>query len=83
MSARAGAAIHRSGYGVALDIGKLAQVLERLGISLADDVCFIVAIEDVGKLEGIAVGSAIGGCGVIAYQLADFVLKIFYLFGIA
>ena len=74
---------HHSGYGVALDIGKLAQVAERLGISLTDDVGLAVAVEDVGKLEGIAVGSAIGGCGVIAYQIADFVLEVLELFGSA
>ena len=79
----AGAACHLSGDGVALNARKLAQVLERLGIALADNVGVFVTVEDVCQLEGIAVGSARSGFGVIAYHFADFVFKGLQLVGVA
>ena len=76
MAARAGAALHDAVDGVAGNSGQIAQVLECLGIALADHVGGGIPVKDIDQLPGIAVGRAlgIGSFVVITGQVTDSIL---------
>ena len=76
MAARAGAALHDAVDGVAGNPGQIAQVLECLGIALADHVGGGIPVKDIDQLPGIAVGRAlgIGSFVVITGQVTDSIL---------
>ena len=77
MAACTGAAGHLTGDGIAVNAaGLIAQVLEGLGIALADHIGFAVAVKDPDQLPGVRIsGEAVGaGCSVvIGYQIADLI----------
>ena len=85
VAAFARAACHRAGHQRAgnarilesASIGcQVAQVLERLGVALADDIGVVLAVEHIDQLPGIAVGLAGShGCRIVGYLFFD-VIKI-------
>ena len=61
----------------------IAQILERLGVTLTDDPCIFVSIKDPDHLPGIAVATSVGrGCStvIVLHQRADFILVCQQLF---
>ena len=76
VSAGAGAAVHGAGDSVAgggLEAAQVTQVLEGLGVTLADHVGGRIVVKYPDDLPGISVGRAavVHGCKIIGNQLAD------------
>ena len=84
MATCTGAARHSAGDCVADSIikgGQVAQVLERLGIALADHVGVLVPVKDVDDLPGVAIRGITITCGIIIIrnQFTDLVFIGFQL----
>ena len=84
----AGAAGHRAGHAVGADalvikLGLVAEVLESLGVALADHVGVRIVVEDIDQCPGSLIligGAAVCGLGVVGHPAADLLLVVGELF---
>ncbi len=77
MGARPGASAHRAGDQIGGGACKpqVAQILEGLGITLADDVGIGIPVEHVYELPGISVGDVriVDGSVIVRYKGTDLI----------
>ena len=75
MVATGNAAAHQLAGHVPVKVAQVAQVLEALGIALADHLRAVVAVEDVHQLPGVAVGgiAVARRIVVVCHQAANYI----------